>query len=197
MLSNPAVRSVRTARRTSSGVARRSSTSSRCGRKLWAPSEIRVTPFSRRSATSSGETVSGFASTVTSSAAGSARRSRSSSRGAVNVGVPPPRKTVSRSAVEHRPLPRQLGEQRVDVRRVLIALPDDGDEVAVPAAVRAEREVDVQMPDAAHDRFRSVSRLSTARNASCGTSTLPTCFIRFLPFFCFSSSLRLRVMSPP
>ena len=41
------------------------------------------------------------------------------------------------------------------------------------------------------------SRLSTARNASCGTSTPPTCFIRFLPFFCFSSSFRLRLMSPP
>jgi hypothetical protein len=38
---------------------------------------------------------------------------------------------------------------------------------------------------------------STARNASCGTSTPPTCFIRFFPFFCFSSSLRFRVMSPP
>ena len=30
-----------------------------------------------------------------------------------------------------------------------------------------------------------------------GTSTLPMVFIRFLPSFCFSSSLRLRVMSPP
>ncbi len=38
---------------------------------------------------------------------------------------------------------------------------------------------------------------STARNASCGTSTRPTCFIRFLPSFCFSSSFFLRVMSPP
>ena len=38
---------------------------------------------------------------------------------------------------------------------------------------------------------------STARNASCGTSTDPTCFIRFLPAFCFSISFRLRVMSPP
>ena len=33
--------------------------------------------------------------------------------------------------------------------------------------------------------------------ASCGTSTLPMCFMRFLPGFCFSRSLRLREMSPP
>jgi len=38
---------------------------------------------------------------------------------------------------------------------------------------------------------------SAATNASWGTSTRPTIFIRFLPSFCFSSSLRLRVMSPP
>ena len=38
---------------------------------------------------------------------------------------------------------------------------------------------------------------SAAMNASCGTSTRPTIFMRFLPSFCFSSSLRLRVMSPP
>src|SRR4029079_14881246 len=43
----------------------------------------------------------------------------------------------------------------------------------------------------------SVPILSTARNASCGICTLPTCFIRFLPSFCFSSSLRLREISPP
>jgi hypothetical protein len=39
--------------------------------------------------------------------------------------------------------------------------------------------------------------LSTARNASWGISTLPMRFIRFLPSFCFSSSLRLREISPP
>jgi len=43
--------------------------------------------------------------------------------------------------------------------------------------------------------FDSTCRM--ARKASCGISTLPTCFMRFLPAFCFSSSLRLRVMSPP
>jgi len=37
----------------------------------------------------------------------------------------------------------------------------------------------------------------TARKASWGISTRPMRFIRFLPAFCFSSSLRLREMSPP
>ncbi len=46
-------------------------------------------------------------------------------------------------------------------------------------------------------RYFGSSSESTARKASCGTSTMPSCFIRFLPFFCFSISLRLREMSPP
>ena len=41
------------------------------------------------------------------------------------------------------------------------------------------------------------STRSTARKASCGMSTRPTRFIRFFPSFCFSSSLRFRLMSPP
>lgn len=41
------------------------------------------------------------------------------------------------------------------------------------------------------------SSLSTAMNASWGTSTEPSCRMRFLPSFCFSSSFFLRVMSPP
>ena len=102
-----------------------------------------------------------------------------------------------------------------------------GEEVAVVAAGAAERDVDVEVPGGGvRERRRggggrgragrrrpaarlpaagrvhyfslpSVSISSTARKASCGTSTLPSCFIRFLPSFCFSSSLRLRVMSPP
>ena len=43
----------------------------------------------------------------------------------------------------------------------------------------------------------SASLESAAMKASCGTSTRPTIFIRFLPSFCFSRSLRLRLMSPP
>ncbi len=39
--------------------------------------------------------------------------------------------------------------------------------------------------------------LRTARKASCGMSTLPIRFMRFLPSFCLSSSLRFRLMSPP
>jgi hypothetical protein len=43
----------------------------------------------------------------------------------------------------------------------------------------------------------SSSVRSTATKAACGISTEPTIFIFFLPSFCFSRSLRLRVMSPP
>jgi len=42
-----------------------------------------------------------------------------------------------------------------------------------------------------------LSTFSAAINASCGMSTLPNCRIFFLPSFCFSRSLRFRVMSPP
>ena len=127
--------------------------------------------------------------------AGSDASSRASASGRVNVGVPPPRKIVSSGSGEQdRAFELELREQRVDVAVVLALAADGGDEVAVAAAMRAERQVHVEVAD---HFFGPSSRLSTARNASCGTSTPPTCFIRFLPFFCFSSSLRLRVMSPP
>ena len=44
---------------------------------------------------------------------------------------------------------------------------------------------------------QSSPRRSAEMKASWGTSTRPMVFIRFLPSFCRSSSLRLRVMSPP
>ena len=49
---------------------------------------------------------------------------------------------------ENVPLERELGEQRVDVRGMLPAAPDDGHEVAVPAAMRAEGQVHVEVTDA-------------------------------------------------
>src|SRR4051794_29055375 len=42
----------------------------------------------------------------------------------------------------------ELGQQRVDVRGVPVLAAGDGDEVAVPAAVGAERDVDVEVADA-------------------------------------------------
>src|SRR5712691_1498469 len=42
-----------------------------------------------------------------------------------------------------------------------------------------------------------LSTCSMARNASWGISTVPTCFIRFFPAFCFSSNFLLRLTSPP
>ena len=48
-----------------------------------------------------------------------------------------------------------------------------------------------------HEEPSQLSTRNTARKASWGISTLPTCFMRFLPAFCFSSSFFLRVMSPP
>ena len=47
---------------------------------------------------------------------------------------------------------------------------------------------------------REIHLLSTcrmARNASWGISTVPTCFMRFFPAFCFSSNFLLRLTSPP
>jgi hypothetical protein len=38
---------------------------------------------------------------------------------------------------------------------------------------------------------------NAAMKASCGMLTFPYSRIRALPFFCFSSSFFLRVMSPP
>ena len=76
-----------------------------------------------------------------------------------------------------------------------------GVEVAVATAARAEGHVHVQRQGARrtgrHYFFDSSPVDSAAMNASCGTSTRPTIFMRFLPSFCFSRSLRLRLMSPP
>ncbi len=51
--------------------------------------------------------------------------------------------------------------------------------------------------DRTHDGLHQSCTCKMARKASWGTSTEPICFMRFLPAFCFSRSLRFRVMSPP
>ena len=53
------------------------------------------------------------------------------------------------------------------------------------------------IPDSLFPAFGYLSTFNTARKASWGISTRPTCFIRFLPSFCFSSSFFLRLTSPP
>src|ERR671934_1626744 len=71
------------------------------------------------------------------------------------------------------PLELELAQHRIDVRAVLLGPADDGDEVTVAAAVRAERQVHVQVAGrrGRHQLLWPCPMLSTARNASCGTST--------------------------
>ena len=64
------------------------------------------------------------------------------------------------------------------------------------AVVSAKRKNDRPLVQISHKPHQS-PLLSTLMKASCGILTLPNIFIFFLPSFCFSSSLRLRVMSPP
>ncbi len=109
-----------------------------------------MTPASRSTDASSAETVSGFASTVTSSAVGSARE-QTRELGCFRERR---RATTEEHGLElrreHVGLERELGEEGVHVGSVLPGAPDDRDEVAVPAAVRAERHVHVEVADVAH-----------------------------------------------
>ena len=74
----------------------------------------------------------------------------------------------------------------------------DQDKDIVDVGRREQRD---REQDGGHGRRRpgrqSSPILSAAMKALCGISTWPNWRIRFLPSFCFSSSLRLRVMSPP
>ena len=110
-----------------------------------------------------------------------------------------------------------LVRHRVHIRRPPRRVPHHEVERAVVAACGTEGKVDVEREGRpgrcgiARRRPRSFagrtsgrvaaaahrSIFSTERKASCGTVTEPTCFIRFLPSFCFSRSLRFREMSPP
>jgi len=65
----------------------------------------------------------------------------------------------------------------------------DNADIYAPDLDVVEREVGGQGQDSPGS--------NTLINASCGISTVPMRFMRSLPFFCFSKSLRLRVTSPP
>jgi hypothetical protein len=72
-----------------------------------------------------------------------------------------------------------------------------GDGMAVAGLVLGYLATRLAAPGSYLGRFSDWPVDRAATNASCGTSTRPIVFIRFLPSFCFSSSFRLRVMSPP
>jgi len=59
------------------------------------------------------------------------------------------------------------------------------------------REIDGQARVGRLTSSQSSPRRKAEMKASWGTSTRPMFFIFFLPSFCFSRSLRLRLMSPP
>ena len=86
---------------------------------------------------------------------------------------------------------RDVPAQGFDIALAVALQAGIGRKVTVQAFMAAERDVDVQA------QRHSSSTLRTAMKASCGISTVPNCFMRFLPSFCFSRSLRLREISPP
>jgi GTP-binding protein LepA len=68
---------------------------------------------------------------------------------------------------------------------------------AATSPVTTSRTNRIRAKFIAYPRGHFSSTWRMARNASWGISTVPTCFMRFFPAFCFSRSLRFRVMSPP
>jgi Skp family chaperone for outer membrane proteins len=70
-----------------------------------------------------------------------------------------------------------------------------GGQQQLPTVLWWQQTTDIT--EAAINAYNSSPTFSTARKASWGMSTLPMRFMRFLPSFCFSRSLRLRLMSPP
>ncbi len=97
---------------------------------------------------------------------------------------------------EGAPVKSHLAVQGFQETGDLPLLVREGVETAVGALGAAEGDVDVKARGHGM-RAQSVSDFRTARKALWGMLTFPTIFMRFLPFFCFSSSFRFRVMSPP
>ena len=76
--------------------------------------------------------------------------------------------------------------------RLLHEVFEHSHEISSSASDRSTAAARVRMLHRVAEGRRYSSTRSTARKASCGMSTVPTRFIRFLPSFCFSRSLRLR-----
>ncbi len=148
-LATPARRSVATAPRTVSGVARRSSTASSRAPKLWAPSETRAPvphqDIGERVVDGLGIGLHGDLGCRGQSVEQAIEQRRAEQRG---------RATADEDRLERyrqqRALAIKLGEQRVNVGTVPVLVPRHRDEVAVAAAMRAEGDVDVEVGDGRH-----------------------------------------------
>ena len=127
---------------------------------------------------------------------------RSTRSDSVGRGVVAERRDEARLGAERR---QRAGGHAPASRRLLERVVQLHDRAALERLVQARvlhpldvaDDRDARSRGCYFDRAPSPSSESTARNASWGTSTVPMIFMRFLPFFCFSSSLRLRVTSPP
>ncbi len=130
-------------------------------------------PRSASTAASSSSTVSGLTSTVTSGGRRQAGEQPLEQRG--------PEQRRRAPADEHRlergrEPPALLGELRQhgrDVALVQVAVPRHRDEVAVPAAVRAERHVHVEVADQVGPPPRRVSCAAAARAACASAASRP------------------------
>ncbi len=84
--------------------------------------------------------------------------------------------------------------------REALTLPDGAANLVLRCTAQFQTFAGMRMKDYFHPRLIHATYspiLSAAMKASCGISTLPNWRMRFLPSFCFSRSLRLRVTSPP
>ena len=137
------------------------------------------------------------------------------SHGLTEAGSPPDRLDVSATVTLSMDDGPKVTSSHLTVRGIVPGLDADGfaqaaqgaaDGCPISGALKGNLEITVDAQLAASApaaraagcrTARTSPSSSTARNASWGTSTRPTCFMRFLPSFWLSSSLRLREMSPP
>ena len=203
-VSKPAARAVSTAARACRPLWRRPRKRSASSEKDCTPRDSVRTPSARQAAQASGVTSSGLASRKTHGAGvANARCARhASSTRAELFG----RQLRGRSPAEVHgverprvaPLGRGEGHLRPPGGRRSAGGP--GRPSASPRSRSTGRSTSRRERGdraRAYSSSSSSSVLSTDTKADWGISTFPTIFIFFLPSFCFSRSLRLRLMSPP